>query len=171
MAKCSIKKSSFERFSSSSILERHLEKIVVLKNNDLSANQNAPQFDDTIWITLVRRAISMLCIAEKNEGTQFFVKIIQGYYVLKLTFRLKYMVHFIAFHRFPIISQTKITNDFQAFNCRLLIIKQKSPVFQHFHLVGNTYGLLSICFHRCIKNKFRPGTHCKEAWRKLLLQR
>ena len=107
----------------------------------------------------------------KNEGTQFFVKIIQGYYVLKLAFRLKYMVHFIAFHRFPIISQTKITNDFQAFNCRLLIIKQKSPVFQHFHLVDNTYGLLSICFHRCIKNKFRPGTHCKEAWRKLLLQR
>ena len=107
----------------------------------------------------------------KNESTQIFVKIIQGYYVLKLTLRLKYMVHLIAFHRFPIISQTEITDDFQAFNCRFLIIKQKSPVFQHCHLVGNTYGLLSVCYHGCIKNKFRPGTHCKEAWRKLLMQR
>ena len=42
LAKCSIKKSSFERFNSSSILERHLEKIVVLENNDSLANQNAP---------------------------------------------------------------------------------------------------------------------------------
>lgn len=60
MAKCSIKKSSFERLSSSSILERHLEKIVVLENNDSSANQNAPQLDDTIWITLVRRDLNAL---------------------------------------------------------------------------------------------------------------
>lgn len=45
--------------------QRHLEKIVVFENNDSSANQKAPQLDDTIWITLVRSAISMLCMAEK----------------------------------------------------------------------------------------------------------
>ncbi len=67
LAKCSIKKSSFERFNSSFILKRHLEKIVVLENNDSSANQNAPQLDDTIWITLVRSEISMLCMAEKMK--------------------------------------------------------------------------------------------------------
>ena len=42
LAKCSIKKSSFERFNSSSIFDKHLEKIVTLENNDLLVNQNAP---------------------------------------------------------------------------------------------------------------------------------
>lgn len=42
LAKCSTKKSSFERFNSSSILARHLEKITALENKDASANQNGP---------------------------------------------------------------------------------------------------------------------------------
>jgi hypothetical protein len=46
LTKCSIKKSSFERFNSSSLLERHLEKIVVSGNHDSSADPNAPQLDD-----------------------------------------------------------------------------------------------------------------------------
>lgn len=104
-------------------------------------------------------------------SAQFLVKIIQNHYVLELTIGLKYMVHLVAFHRFPIISQTEITDDFQAFDCRLLIVKQKSSAFQYSHLVGNAYGLLGVCYHRYIKNKFRPDTHCKEAWRKLLVQR
>ena len=85
------------RSCSSSILERHLEKIVVLENNDLSANQNAPQFDDTIWITLVRRAISMLCIAEKMRVRNSLSKL---YKVTTFSNLLLGLIHG-SLYRFP----------------------------------------------------------------------
>lgn len=143
----------------------------MLENNDSSANPNAAQVR---WYYLNNFSAESYLNAMyncKNESTQVFIKMIQGYYVLKFTFRLKCMVHLIALHKFPIISQTEIIDNFQTLYRRLLIIKQKSFVFQYNHLISKTYRLLCAYYHRCIKNQFRPDTHCKEAWRKLLMYR
>ena len=71
---------------------------------------------------------------------RLFVKVVKSKYVVKATTWFEDVYHFVGFHHTPVVCQSEIADDPQAFFSLRFVINSKTPLLQGLYLLRIDMG-------------------------------
>ena len=71
---------------------------------------------------------------------RLFVKVVKSKYVVKATTWFEDVYHFVGFHHTPVVCQSEIADDPQAFFSLRFVINNKTPLLQGLYLLRIDMG-------------------------------